>query len=90
VSETDDRASILESGTVYRMAYGCVRNRLDRAFDSKWIDNRAEPKIRAEVEAGELRLDPWVLGRRLKVEGEHGETIKEAVEDELVARKSRW
>jgi hypothetical protein len=67
MSETDDRASILEAGVVYRMAHGCVRNRLDRSFDSKCFDNRAEPEIRAEMEKGELRLDNWVLGRRLKV-----------------------
>jgi hypothetical protein len=76
--ETDDRASILETGVTYRLAFGCVRNRLDRAFDSKWIDKRAEPGIRAEVSAGELTLDPWVLDRRLKVEGAHAETIRDA------------
>jgi hypothetical protein len=90
MSETDDRASMLESGSVYRIAYGCVRNRLDRAYDSKWLDNKAGPAIRAEVSAGELHLDPWVLGRRLRVEGAHADTIKEAVEDALAGRKPRW
>jgi hypothetical protein len=83
MSETDDRASILASGVVYRVAYGCVRNRLDRSFDSKWIDNQAVPEIQRELAAGELRLDPWVLGRGLNVEGEHAETFREAIEDEL-------
>jgi hypothetical protein len=72
---SDDRGSILETGVTYRLAYGCVRNRLDRAFDSKWIDNSAEPAIRAELAAGELHLEPWVLGRRRRASQSEAEAV---------------
>jgi hypothetical protein len=90
MSETDDRAEILEAGTIYRMAYGAVRNRLDRAYAYDLDSNRFADEIRAELARGELRLDPFVLGRRLGLEGEHGETIKEAVEDALAGRRPKW
>jgi hypothetical protein len=90
MSESDERGQILEAGALYRMAYGAVRNRIDRTYRDHIDPQLFHAEIRAELTRGTLALDPFVLGRKLKLEGPEAQTIKEAVEDALAGRKPKW